>query len=165
MAQDSYLRNRASFSAAGVASMSGYLSNNYSVGSGFDTGYSFRFTRFTAAEMSYSTAWLGYAICAHWGCVDERDRAHFVNYGLRFILPLRSDRVQLSAGIGGAHVHLPDDTNYFGTQTLLQYSVGASVALDRRSHWRLESMLRFYRDTGRPTQQWVMPSAGISYNF
>jgi len=57
----------------------------------------------------------------------------------------------------------PDDHYYNGS--LLQYSGRATVAVDRRRHFRVGFTVRTWRDTGRPIQQWLSTTVSMVYGF
>ncbi len=160
-------RANAEIDAAGVFPITGYVANAYSSGPGLRAGGDIRLARYLAADAGWTGAWMttSYA-CSRFGCSSSRLENKLLDYGLRGVLPLSGGRVELSLGIGGGYIwfdRLSDDSFHNGS--LIQYSGKAAVALDRGGRWRFNFTVRAWRDLGRPIQQWLSTTAGISYGF
>ena len=158
--------NRSSFTAAATAlnSLSGYKVDSVDPGAGFSFQYGFRLNRYLAAEAGVQKAWpRDVTGCSKFGCTFERASATFTPFGLRGILPLKQDRVQLTAGFGGAYVFRSHVDAYDAEQWLAQASVGFSVALTREGSIRIGPSVRFYSDLGRPTQRWAATSLEFTW--
>lgn len=104
--------------------------------------------------------------CGRLGCTHPRDGLKLLDYGVRGVLPLAADRVELSIGIGGGHIWYSRESgdSYFN-DALLQYSGKATVALDSSKRFRIGLTIRAWRDVGRPSQQWLSTGAIVSYGF
>jgi hypothetical protein len=153
--------------AAGVLPVDGYVAEEYSTGPGLRLGGEFRLHRNLAAEIGWSAAWMAtYYNCSYYGCSYSRLENKFLDYGMRGVLPLAGGRVELSLGVGGGYIWFDSavSENYYNG-SLLQYSGKAAVALNRNGHWRGNFTVRAWRDLGRPIQQWLSTTAGISYGF
>ncbi len=108
-----------------------------------------------------------YQNCGKYGCASSRENFRLLDYGLRGILPLAGGRVELSAGLGGGYVLHPFGYSgpYGPNQSLFQYSGKAAIAVDHAGRIRISFGVRTWRDLGRPTQQWLSTTAGVSYGF
>jgi len=166
-AQDAIMRQKLEFDGTGLFPVSGYKADEYSVGPGFRVGYELRLHKHVAADAGWTAAWLDGTSCSRYGCDYPRYQNRLLDFGLRGVLPLQGGRVELSLGIGGGYIWFDPASgdSYFSNTTLLQYSGKMAVAIDRNRHVRLDFSLRMWRDVGRPTQQWLATSAGISYGF
>ena len=154
--------------AAGVYPIGGFKAEEYSTGPGLRVSGEFRLQRYLAADAGWTAAWLaGSYDCTRFGCSNSRLENKLFDYGLRGVLPLAGDRVELSVGAGGGYIWFNQDSGdaYTYNGSLFQYSGKASVALDRRSRWRFNFSIRTWRDLGRPVQVWLSTSAGISYGL
>ena len=153
---------------AGVFPVSGFKAKEYSTGPGLRVGGEFRLHRNLLAETGWTGAWMGtdYA-CNRFGCSYGRLENKFLDYGLRGVLPVAGGRIDLSVGVGGGYVWFDSGSgdNYFYNGSLLQYSGKAAIALDRKGRWRANFTVRSWRDLGRPIQQWLSTTAGVSYGF
>lgn len=155
------LLSRSSISAAATAltPLAGYKLEAVDPGAGFSVTYAFRLHRYLAAEAGVQKAWpRDITECSRFGCTFARGSATFTPFGLRGILPLLNDRVEMSAGFGGAHVFRANTDQFEAEQWLAQASIGVSVALTREGTFRLGPSVRFYSDLGRPTQRWAAAS-------
>jgi hypothetical protein len=114
------------------------------------------------AEARFTEAWpSGIVTCNRFGCEYSREPLKLLDYGVRGVAPLGDGRVELSAGLGGGYVW--HKYPYYGqNEALLQYSGKASIALDHQRRWRAAFAIRAWRDLGRPTQQWLSTSGGIT---
>ncbi len=90
-------------------------------------------------------------------CVVEaagRSRVTLLTYGLKGILPLANDRLELFAGVGGAYAW----NSEFGGQlnsAFAQASLGGRLALDRGHRFWLGTTLRGFSSFGPGRQAWV----------
>jgi hypothetical protein len=160
------LLNRSSFTIAATAlsPLSGYKVNFVDPGAGFSFQYGFRVSRYLAAEAGVQKAWpRDVTGCSRFGCTFERASATFTPFGLRGILPLNNDRVQITAGFGGAYVFRAQTDTFDAEQWLAQASAGFSVALSREGRFRIGPSVRFYSDLGRPTQRWAATSLEFTW--
>lgn len=101
------------------------------------------------------------------------DRFFWVPFGLRGILALRRDRVEISAAAGGVYekyfVGSPADDIFVSRDGFGGYSsVGAAVALDRRRHFWLGTFPRLYfanTNRGYAHDRWFVLNAGLGLRF
>jgi hypothetical protein len=159
-----YFRHSVTAGAGLLEPVSGWVAGSFERGAAVHGEYGFRFWRYAQAEAGYAAAWPSQYIFTGHNSYVERQTMHFIDYGARGILPLFGDRLQLSAGFGGARV-IQNQFYSFVTGNLMQYSGRASAALDRKGRYRLGSTARFYRDPGRPTQQWLILTGDFSVSF
>ena len=166
-AQSSAARHTLELSATGVFPVGGYKADEYSAGPGLRAGYEFRIAKYVAADGGWTGAWMPGTECSRFGCTHPRDEMRFLDYGLRGVLPLAAGRVELSVGVGGGYIWFDraSGDNYYYNGSLFQYSGNATVAVGHSGHWRLGFSMRTWRDLGRPIQQWLSTSGGISYGF
>ncbi len=91
------------------------------------------------------------------GCVlvvSERSRVTLLTYGLKSILPLADNRVELFAGLGGAYAWNSEFSGRVNA-ALAQASLGGRLALDRGHRFWLGTTLRGLTDFGSGRQAWV----------
>ncbi len=94
----------------------------------------------------------------------NRTRVTLVPFGVKGILPLRSNRVELFAGGGGAYAFHADFGN-FRDAMLVQASLGGRVALDHGHHFWLGTSGHFYSNFGSARQEWATWSADFGIRF
>ena len=126
--------------------------------------------RHLSAEAGFTEAWpVANDICPSLGCIPitySRQSLKLLDYGVRAVAPVAGGRLQLSVGLGGGYVwHSVIDFPNRPNQALFQYSGKIAFALDRLGRTRLTFAVRTWRDLGRPTEQWLSTTAGISYGF
>ena len=164
-AQDGAARHSVEFGGGGVFPVGGYLASEYSAGPALHAGYELRLLKYLAAEGGWTGSWLPGSSCTRYGCEHPVGRVGFLDYGLRGIVPVADGRVELSAGLGGGYIwYGPGDAPYYNG-SLLQYSGRATVAVDRRRHFRVGFTVRTWRDTGSPIQQWLSTTVSVVYGF
>lgn len=154
--------------AAGVFPLSGFRTYDYEAGPGWRAGYEFRPAKHFAADAGFTQTWpITAENCGRFGCEYAREKLGLLDYGVRGILPVAQGRLELSVGIGGAYVWHPFGySGPFGSDgALLQYSGKASFALSQQGRVRANVSVRGYRDLGRPTQQWLATTVGVSCGF
>lgn len=165
-AQSSYARH--SFSLGSGTGLP-LEDSSFTFGQSLDAGYTLRLLRCAALEAGYSAVHAEHHYYPKGTDYPDHAWIHFVHYGVRYILPLRSTRFQLSAGAGGGANWVPsyDGSSSLSTESmkLMQYSFQATYALDRAGHWRIGPTGRFYRNFGQFRQEWFLTSFGVGYNF
>ena len=147
------------FGAAGVIPLNGY---GYSAGAGWRAGYQLRVLKHLGGEAGFTEAWpiaIDTCLTANFTCLSSRQYVKLLDYGLRGVAPLAGGRVELSVGAGGGYVW--NQWKTYNNGALFQYSGKAAFALDRKGRVRLSFTLRFWRDLGRPTQQWISTAGGV----
>lgn len=164
-AQDGATRHNLEVGGGGVYPIGGWLASEYSAGPALHAGYELRLLKYLAAEGGWTGSWLPGTSCSRYGCEHPLGRVGFLDYGLRGIVPVAAGRVELSAGLGGGYIwYGPGDAPYYNG-SLLQYSGRATVAVDRRRHFRVGFTVRTWRDTGSPIQQWLSTTVSVFYGF
>ena len=164
-AQDGETRHNLEVGGGGVYPIGGWLASEYSAGPALHAGYQLRLLKYLAAEGGWTGSWLPGTSCSRYGCEHPVGRVGFLDYGLRGIVPVAAGRVELSAGLGGGYIwYGPGDAPYYNG-SLLQYSGRATVAVDRRRHFRVGFTVRTWRDTGSPIQQWLSTTVSVFYGF
>lgn len=110
--------------------------------------------------------------CASFGCFNRDNRFVWVPFGARFILPLKHDRYELSAGGGGLweHYSVSNPNTAFGASSYSgfggYFATSVGMALDRGRHFWLSGTPRwilanpaFVRD------RWFMITGDVSFRF
>jgi hypothetical protein len=156
------MRHAVTLDTGGMIPLSGWKTIAYSAGPALRTGYEIRLATFFAAEAGWTRAWMRGTTCNRFGCEHPRRQLRLVDFGLRGVAPLASGRIELSIGMGGGHAWLSDS---YLNELLLQYSARATVAVDSPNRFRVGATIRTWRDLGRPTQQWLSVTAGVTYGF
>ena len=165
-AQAHVTRHTLEFDSVGLFPIGGYKADAYSAGPGLRGGYEFRLQRYVTADVGWTAAWAPGTACDRFGCTHPRYQNRLLDYGLRGVLPLGRGRVEVSAGFGGGYIWFsPSSDSYYYNGSLLQYSAKGTVALNGSRRARLGLTVRAWRDTGRPTQQWLTTAVGVSYGF
>ncbi len=102
------------------------------------------------------------------GCVffteSNRTRVTLVPFGVKGILPLWSNRLELFAGFGGAYAFHSDFGSYADAM-LVQESLGGRVALDQGHHFWLGTSGHYYSNFGSLRQEWATWSADFGIRF
>ena len=136
--------------------------------------YSFRPRRWLALEGGALTAINPTGVInSAFGYFDIRDRFTWAGFGVRFILPLRRDRFELSAGGGGVYERYSG-----GNETPAGYGFSyngwggyfkaeAAVALDPGRHFWLGATPRWILANGLEGERdrWFVLTGDISFHF
>lgn len=116
------------------------------------------------ASIPAGTNLVSYTCCTIVGLsYTEQSRVSFLNLGLKGILPLAKDRLELFAGIGGAY-----EWNSLGgylSGVLGQANLGARLAVDRGRRFWLGTSLRGYGSFGRNRQDFVPLTFDVGIRF
>jgi hypothetical protein len=166
-AQDDASRHSLEVGGGGVFPLSGWKASEYSVGPALHVGYQLRLQKYVAVEAGWTGSWgpTNVGFCSpKYGCEYLGGEVGFLDYGLRGIVPVAAGRVELSVGLGGGYDWYGNGYNYFNS-ALIQYSGRATVAIDRRKHFRVGFTIRTWRDLGRPTQQWLSTTVSLVYGL
>ena len=97
-----------------------------------------------------------------------RARVTLLSFGAHGILPLKQGRIELLAGARGVRVFTSNDNEflfYNAPRTIWQINGGGRIALDKRRHFGVGPAVRFSRDGGRPTQEWVSLTGDFGFRF
>src|SRR5579864_1083405 len=165
LAQSFFGRSKFTVAATALSPLSGDKVSLVDPGAGFSFQYGFRLNRYLAAEAGVQKAWpRDVTGCSRFGCTFERASATFTPFGLRGILPLKQDRIQVTAGFGGSYVFRANTDRFDAEQWLAQASAGFSIALTREGSFRMGPSVRLYSDLGRPTQRWAATSLEFTWS-
>jgi len=154
--------------AGGGFRVSGEGTNSWHNGPSFVGEYEFGLHKYVAATIGVDNLLLNHDVGSRFGTFTNRERITLVPFGLRATVPLSEGRVELFAGGGGAALNSSEfylNNPYQGSKVLVQLNGGARFALDQAQRFRIGPTVRFYRDLGRPTQEWLSLSADSSYRF
>lgn len=103
--------------------------------------------------------------CGYNGCFTPGGRAIWVPFGVRFILPLKHDRFELSAGAGGLYENISGGGygyNAFGAYV----KTSPAVALDHGRHFWLGATPRIMIVNGQYARdRWFMLTGDIGLRF
>ena len=102
--------------------------------------------------------------------IKANDRFIWVPFGLRGVLPLRRDRVEISIGAGGTYEkYSASDSLFVPRNGWGGYaSVGAAVALDGRRHFWLGASPHLFfvnADRGYAHDRWLSANLGLGLRF
>jgi hypothetical protein len=152
--------------AGGAFPVSGYQTFPFHTGLSVAGEYELGLHRFFAANIGVDNFVMNVDNFTRFGSFLTRERVTLMPFGLRAIAPLGEGRGELFAGTGGAYLWTSDyDLHSFGGGLLWQLNGGVRVAIDRAKHFRVGGTARFYRDLGRPTQEWVSVTGDFSVRF
>jgi hypothetical protein len=102
------------------------------------------------------------------------DRFLWALFGFKGVLPLRRDRVEVSAGAGGAYEkysvgHPAEFVGFVSRDGWGGYaSVGAAIALDGRRHFWLETSPHLFfanANRGYSHDRWLVLNVGLGLRF
>lgn len=148
-----------------------FVESNTAVSLGGTYGY--RFTPHITAEVGVFSVIDPYpAECDYSGCYGQNNHFTQVPFGVKFTLPVRSDRFELSAGGGGLYEHFSvtnPDTDFsersYGAWGGY-FKPGAGVAIDRRRHLWLGATPRWsLANSGGIRDRWFMLTGDLSFRF
>jgi hypothetical protein len=136
--------------------------------------YGFRFRRWLALEGGVLTANNPTGVInSEFGYFNIRDRYTWVPFGARFILPLRHDRFEISAGGGGVYerytvgnTQIPDGpAPYSGWGGY--FKAKAAVALDPGRHFWLGATPQLFlvNASGGVRDRWFVLTGDVSFRF
>ena len=136
--------------------------------------YGFRPLKYVEIEAGLMAALQpGQDLCSAHGCFDPDDRYFWALFGLRFLAPLASGRLELSAGGGGMYEKYSvsnSDFNPFGIRSRDgwggYFAGGAAVALDRSRHFRIGATPRFIlANPAFARDRWFVITGDVSFRF
>jgi hypothetical protein len=136
-------------------------------GAAFSGSYEFRLFKYFAPEVGVVNL---IPLVQEGGKYPEppvRQRVTLLSLAARGILPLKQGRIELFAGAAAVHVSSTIfELNGFGSPTWLgQINGGGRFAIDRRRHFWIGPTVRFSRDGGRPTEEWVSLTGDFGFRF
>jgi len=97
----------------------------------------------------------------------ERYRVTLISLGGRGIAPLAQGRIELFAGAAAVHVSSSNSELffYYSSRWIGQVNGGGRIAIDKGRRFWIGPTVRFSRDGGRPTQEWVSLTADFGFRF
>jgi hypothetical protein len=135
----------------------------------FSGSYEFRLFKYLAPEVAVVNTIPNVNYGGEFGPVISRERITLLSFGPRGIVPLMQGRLELFAGVGAAHLWSTDleltVLGYEAPRWFLQLSGGGRVAIDRRHRFWIGPTVRFTRDGGRPTEEWVSLTGDFGFRF
>lgn len=176
------------FSPAALCQDSGRNTLTLGVGGGFPTGGDLTFTSFLPTSPAFSASYefrLFKYFAPEVGVVNlipkyvtnfdphqgppipMRYRVTLVSAGGRAIAPLKPGRAELFVGAAAVHVSSSNSELlfYYSSPWIWQVNGGGRIAIDKRSHFWIGPTVRFSRDGGRPTQEWVSLTGDFGFRF
>jgi hypothetical protein len=161
-------RNTVTFGAGGGFPSGGYRTAGLSDSAAFSASYEFRLFKYLAPEAGVLNMIPNVLNNSEFGLFTSRERVTLLSLGVRGIAPLGQGRVELFAGAGAAHLWSSDQELVQGFQSptwLLQINGGGQVAIDHRRRFWIGPVVRFSRDGGRPTEEWVSLTGDFGFRF
>jgi hypothetical protein len=165
-------RNTVTVGAGGGFPTGGELTSTFGVpdSAAFSASYEFRLFKYLAPEVGVvnmipdvpETGGDGFPL------PPARARVTLLSFGAHGILPLKQGRIELLAGAGGVHVFTTNNDEFLffnAPRTIWQINGGGRIALDKRRHFWVGPTVRFSRDGGRPTQEWVSLTGDFGFRF
>jgi hypothetical protein len=157
----------ASIGVGGGFPAGGYRTNPFSGSAGFSASYEFRLFRYLAPDVGLSNLIPNYAYGSKYGITESRERVTFLSLGVRGVLPLAEGRVELFAGPAAAHIwsSVAEFTRFQSPNWLLEIDGGGRMAIGKSRRFWIGPTVRFSRDGGRPTEEWVSLTADFGFRF
>jgi len=163
----SFLRNDITFSGGTSWDVSNY--SQYVTVVSLGATYGYRITRTIELEAgAFGAINPMEGSCGFNGCFTPDSRAIWVPFGVRFVLPLKHDRFELSAGVGGLYENISgggysyNSYNAFGGYV----KTSAAVALDHGRHFWLGATPRIMLANGQYARdRWFMLTGDIGFRF
>jgi hypothetical protein len=134
----------------------------------FSASYEFRLFKYLAPEVGVVNMIPNVPQYGEFPLPPARERVTLLFFGAHGILPLRQGRIELVAGAGAAHVFTTDDSEliyYNSPHTLWQINGGGRIALDKTRHFWIGPTVRYSRDGGRPTQEYISLTGDFGFRF
>ena len=160
-------RGTVTIGAGGGFPAGGYQTEGFSNSAAFSGSYEFRLFHYLAPEIGVQNLIPNVLEDDKYGPLLGRERVSILSFGLRGIAPLRHGRIELFAGGGGAYLW-SSDSDFNGDRSsnwLFQVVGGGRAAIDHRHRFWIGPTVRFSRDAGRPTQEWVSLTADFGFRF
>ncbi len=166
----SFQRNDVTFSGGTSWNVGSYFQNATPVSLG--ATYGFRFTPMIEAEAGVFGGINPVGTnCGRNGCFTPDTHFIWAPFGVRFIFPLKHDRMELSAGAGGLYENFSGGETFYGTISSYNGFGGyaktsAAVALDRQRHFWLGVTPRVIIANGNYARdRWFMLTGDIGLRF
>jgi hypothetical protein len=137
-----------------------YLPNS----AAFSASYEFRIFKYLAPEVSVVNLTPLVPQFGEYPLPPTRERVTLVSIGGRGILPLHQGRLELFAGGGAVNVSR-SDTYVELKPWVWQVNGGGRIALGKRRRFWVGPTVRFSRNGGRPTDEWVSLTGDFGFRF
>jgi hypothetical protein len=157
-----------SIGAGGGFPASGYRTDPFSNGASFAAAYEFRLWKYVAPHLDLVNLLPNHANYSKFGVSYSRERVTLLSFGVRGVVPLARGRVELFAGPGAVHVWSSQFELTSGFQApswLLGIDAGGRMAIDRKHRFWIGPTVRYSRDGGRPTEEWVSLTGDFGVRF
>lgn len=157
-----------SIGAGGGFPSGGYRTNGFSNSAAFTGAYELRFWKYIAPHVDLVNLLPTYANYSKFGVSYSRERVTLLSFGVRGIVPLAGGRIELFAGPGVVHVWSSQSeltTGFQAPRWLLGIDGGARIAIDRKHRFWIGPTVRYSRDGGRPTEEWVSLTGDLGVRF
>ncbi|HTB15808.1 MAG TPA: hypothetical protein VK752_29765 [Bryobacteraceae bacterium] len=130
----------------------------------FSAGYEFRVLKYFAPEVSVVNLIPLVPQFGKFPMPPIRERVTLVSIGARGILPLHQGRVELFGGGGAVNVSTSEAYLELGSW-LWQVNGGGRIAIGKRRRFWVGPTLRWSRNGGRPTEEWVSLTGDFGFRF
>src|SRR5581483_10889604 len=167
LGQSEYL-GTLSFGAGGGFPAGGYRTDPFSNSTSFAAAYEFRLWKYVAPHLDLVNLLPSYASYSRYGVSYSRERVTLLSFGVRGVVPLAQGRVELFVGPDIVHVWSSESGLTSGFQAprwLLGIDGGGRIAVDRKRRFWIGPAVRFSRDGGRPTEEWVSLTGDLGVRF
>jgi hypothetical protein len=136
----------------------------------FSAGYEFRLFKYFAPELGVVNLIPSYIMNfdSNGGPpTPERLRVTLWSMGGRGIAPLNHGRFELFAGAAAVYVSSSNSELFFynSPRWIGQVNGGGRIAIDKRRRFWIGPTVRFSRDGGRPSQEWVSLTGDFGFRF
>jgi len=164
LSAQSFLRNDITFSGGTSWDVSNY--SQYVTAVSLGATYGYRITRTIELEAgAFGAINPVPGSCGSSGCFTADGRAIWAPFGVRFILPLKHDRFELSAGGGGLYQNISGggySYNAFGGYA----KISAALAFGHGRHFWLGATPRIMIANGQYARdRWFMLTGDIGFRF
>jgi hypothetical protein len=157
-----------SIGAGGGLPAGGFRSDSFSIGPSFAAAYEFRLWKYVAPHLDLVNLLPNYANYSKFGISYSRERVTLLSFGVRGVVPVAQDRVELFAGPSAVHVWSSQfdlTSGFHAPGWLLGIDGGGRIAIDRKHRFWIGPTVRYARDGGRPTEQWVSLTGDLGVRF
>jgi hypothetical protein len=157
-----------SIGAGGGFPASGYRTEQFSNSASLAAAYEFRLWRYVAPHLDLVNLLPNYANYGEFGVSHSRERVTLLSFGVRGVVPLARGRVELFAGPAAVHVWSSQfelTSGYHAPDWLFGIDGGGRIAIDRRHRFWIGPTVRYSRDGGRPTEEWVSLTGDLGVRF
>lgn len=134
----------------------------------FSASYEFRLWKYFAPEVSIINLIPFVPQYGKFPRPPLRQRVTLLSFGAHGILPVYQGRLELVAGAAAVHVSTSEDDEllfYNSPRWIWQANGGGRIAIDKRRHFWIGPTVRFSRDGGRPSQEWVSLTGDFGFRF